>query len=64
MSHNSSHQGKHPKFIGPVGGAITKHLVELGEQELQKETNQKKGEEPLKFFLFLTKNIFKIFFFY
>lgn len=38
MSKNS-HQKKSPHFIGPIGGAITKNLVELGEKELM-NTNQ------------------------
>ncbi|MEG0277000.1 MAG: hypothetical protein RR630_08215 [Coprobacillus sp.] len=37
----SSHQRKNPHFIGPIGGAITKSLVERGEKELIK----KEGKE-------------------
>lgn len=32
-----SYQKKSPHFIGPIGGAITKNLVELGEKELVKK---------------------------
>ncbi|MEG0365786.1 MAG: hypothetical protein RR585_03060 [Coprobacillus sp.] len=42
MAKNTHHQKKPPHFIGPIGGAITKNLVELGEKELMNSNKKKR----------------------